>query len=235
MDKKIKCPECGAHIVEDANFCPKCGAKIKDNLKAAPVSEGGLSRKAIVALSATFIFSLIVVLLILSSNRETLKSRMSSQMQRQGSPMEQNHPDMEKMRQIQELKDRLKQEPENGQLMVHLANSYFDIGRFDLAKIYYKKAIEHQVKTPEVFIDIGVSYFNLAKLDSALMYVDEALKLEPDHRLGLYNKGVIEYNLNKFQNAIITWEKLIKVYPESKEATTVKQFIEEAKKRLNKS
>ena len=143
-----------------------------------------------------------------------------------------NHPDMEKMRHIQEIKDQLKKDPGNVELMVHLANNYFDIGRFDLAVMYYRHAVESNVKKPEVFIDLGVSYFNLNKLDSALTYVNEALNIEPNHRLGLFNKGVIQYNLRQFNGAISTWEKLIKLYPASEEAATAKKFIEEAKKML---
>lgn len=145
-----------------------------------------------------------------------------------------NHPDMEKMRHIQEIKDQLKADPNNTDLMIHLANNYFDIGRFDLAAIYYKKAIDHNLKQPEIFIDLGVSYFNLSKLDSALIFVNKALQLAPDHQLGLFNKGVIQYNMRQFDEAIATWNKLIKVHPESQEATTAKQFILEAKKMLNK-
>ncbi len=238
--KSIKCPECGTEILGSANFCPNCGAPIKQaaakKAKQTDVTseKSHLSKRSLSFLTAAFVFSLIVILLILSSNRKALERKVLSQQQNApAGQMPANHPDMEKMQHIQDIKDQLAADPDNVDLMIHLANNYFDIGRFDLARDYYKKAIEHKTKKPEVFIDLGVSYFNLSKLDSALYFVDEALKLAPQHRLGLFNKGVIEYNLKQYKQAIATWEKLIKLHPQTQEATTAQQFIKEAQKMVN--
>ncbi len=233
----MNCPECGTEILGGVNFCPNCGAKIKASKKTEKSKDSGFSRTALTAIGTTFVFSIIVILMILNSNRKKLETKvfLNSQKQSQSqSEMPANHPDMEKMRHIQEVKDQLKADPNNTELMVHLANNYFDIGRFDLAAIYYKQAVEHQVNRPEVLIDLGVSYFNLSKLDSALIFVNKALQKDPNHRLGLFNKGVIQYNMRQFAEAIATWDKLIRVHPESEEANTAKQFIVEAKKLLNK-
>ncbi len=178
-----------------------------------------------------------VVLLIIDSNRKEVERKLFTNSQKQTGMQQQgeippNHPDLAAMEHIKELEDQLKNDPHNGELMVHLANSYFDIGRFDRAIAFYKKAIAHKMSTPEVLIDLGVSYFNISKMDSALIFVDEALKIKPDHRLALLNKGVIEFNLGRYNAAINSWQKLIQLHPGTKEATNAKEFIKEAKKRL---
>ncbi len=223
----------------DANFCPHCGAKINRPQSANQINKNQLSRFSIYVLSATFFLAILIIILILNSNLKNIETKLFLKEQQNQTAMSgefpANHPDMEKMKHIQEIKDQLKQNPTDTDLMIHLANNYFDIGRFDLAKVYYQKAVNNNVKTPEVYIDLGVSYFNLSQLDSALVFVNEALKLNPAHRLGLFNKGVIEFNLKKYEAAIATWQKLIQTHPESQEANTAKQFIEDAKKMLSKS
>ncbi|NOX89784.1 MAG: tetratricopeptide repeat protein [Calditrichaeota bacterium] len=146
-----------------------------------------------------------------------------------------DHPPLDMMRQIKELKNSLKNEPNNPELLTKMANSYFDIGNFKGAVSYYKKAVDLGGKKPETLIDLGVSYFNIGKFDSALYFVDQAVSIKPDHKLGLFNKGVIQFNLNQFQNAIETWENLIKLYPNSQEATAARGYIKQAKQLLTKS
>lgn len=140
-------------------------------------------------------------------------------------------PPMEMMEKIQELKASYKENPNNYGVLVQLGNSYFDIGRFDKAVRFYRKAVTLQKSSPEVLIDLGVAYFNASKADSALFFVKEALNVRHDHPQGLYNLGIIYYNMNQKDKAVETWQRLIDHHPDSREAQAARDFIQQVKSR----
>jgi tetratricopeptide (TPR) repeat protein len=141
---------------------------------------------------------------------------------------------MAMMQSIQKLMSDLKENPENYQLNVQAGNAYFDIGRYQQALKYYKRAnfIRHD---ENVMVDLGVCYFNIGKLDSALTFMQAVLEHKPDHKQALYNVGIVYYNLNNFNKALENWQHLIHVYPNTPEADRVQQYINEIKNRKNGS
>jgi len=129
---------------------------------------------------------------------------------------------------VQELLSNLKSDPKNYDIIVQTGNAYFDIGLYQEAIEYYKKANDMQ-PVPDILIDIGVCYFSLGQLDSALAAMNKGIQYRPDHKQGLYNIGIVLYNLKDYEGAIGKWTQLIETHPNTVEAIRVKEYINEIK------
>ncbi len=190
-------------------------------------------------IALAFIFSLVVILLILSSNRNTLEKKISQarRQQAQSAPQQQQQaqPSRQQMQEIQNLKQALTENPDDYELNVQLGNRYFDIKRMDLAIDYYKNALQLKKENTGVgvIIDLSVAYFNRNQPDSSLKYINRALDKQPAHIQGLYNAGVINYNLGNVNQAIAHWEKLILTNESSEEARAASGFIAQIKAQQN--
>ena len=225
------CKDCGTTNTQEAKFCIDCGSRLgkpaKDHKKIKNKKEPQKKQlNSYLILSASFVFSLIVIFLIYQSNQDNLHAKIQKARQSGSvSQANENPPSMELMQQIQSLKQSLADDPNNSDLNIKMGNSYFDIGRFEKAVLYYQKVIQINNKNVDVLIDLGVSYFNINKVDSALIYIKQALNIDPANLQGLYNIGVVYYKSGKVDNAIKSWEQLETLHPNSREAMTVKKYI----------
>lgn len=178
---------------------------------------------------AAFVASLVIIFFIYDSNRQSLQAKISkTTVSTQSSQTTPENSAMAIMESVQKLLSDLKADPNNYDLIVQAGNAFFDIGRYNTAAEYYKKANSIQPVT-EILIDLGVCYFNLGYLDSALTVMNDGIKFDPDHKQGLYNIGIVLYNLGDFNEAIAKWQHLIHVYPNTAEAIRVQQYINEIK------
>jgi tetratricopeptide (TPR) repeat protein len=235
-EKAHICPDCGTKNTEAAKFCNNCGIPLKENKKTSGKgkkdSQTGFLRQtnSYVILGGSFVLALILVLIILSSNREALYSKLN--------PITEQHThnhDGELQQRIQQLNMDILQKPNDYDLNVQLANSYFDIKDFSKASNHYRRALKVRDNDPSVLIDLGVSLFNLNQVDSAAVYMKKALNINPDHVQGLFNSGIVFYNLKQYDNAIDSWETLIEKHPGTREAQQAAGFIDEVRKQLNES
>lgn len=234
---KRRCNKCGTENVSEAKFCINCGQPLtisgnkKNKSERIKRDQGFLyGLNSYMVLGIAFIFAVVVVLLVLNSNRETLYNKLNSGRNQQTTA--QNDAVQEKIR---ELNLQLLQNPEDFQLNVQIANSYFDVGDFQKAISHYQKALSINATDPNVFIDLGVSYFNLNQTELALQYIEKALQINPQHIQGLFNAGIVHYNLGNYQAAINVWEKLVSTHENTPEAARASQFIEDVKQQLNES
>ena len=104
-------------------------------------------------------------------------------------------------RDIKLLTDGIKEEPNNGRYHFYLANSYFDLGRFNEAIDIYKKRIEIGGWKEEVwhsYFRIALCYMNQQKMPDALWYFMEGYNIYPERLEGLYE--LIKYYRIKGKN-----------------------------------
>jgi tetratricopeptide (TPR) repeat protein len=233
-DKK-HCTKCGKENAVEAKFCNYCGQALgkSEKKKKQPtqsVKNTSTEFSSYLILGLAFIFSIVVVLLVLNSNREALYQKLNQGARQQ--PTAQMTAAQEKIR---ELNLELLKNPDDYRLNVQIANSYFDIGDYEHAISHYRKALSIEGSDPNVLIDLGVCYFNLNQTEQALDYVQKALQINPEHLQGLFNAGIIHYNLGNYQSAIDMWQKVVSVHRNTPEAERASQFIEDVKQQLNNS
>lgn len=176
-----------------------------------------------------------IILIIYDSNRQTLAAKIADVSERQRSTGSMRNSDATAMMEsVQKLMRDIKENPDDFNLNVQAGNAFFDIGRYNQAIQYYKKAISIS-HDENVMVDLGVCYFNTGKLDSALTAMQNALQHDSDHKQALYNIGIVYYNLNNIDDALKYWQFLIQSHPETDEAKRVEQYINEIKNRQNGS
>ena len=238
------CPNCNSNNAENANFCQNCGTalqkveqkKVSKTQKSAKKKINNTKSNSYLVLTLAFVFALVIIFAIYENNRSSLEKKISQSSSGRSPQVENQSPQAQAMMQkVLDLRNALDADPDNYDLNVQMANNNFDIGRYDQALKYYKKAISLNNKNANVLIDMGVSYFNLNAMDSALIYMKQALDLQPNHPQGLYNTGIVYYNLGDFDNALKNWEKLIQNHSDSREAQSAIQFVEQLKKQTGKS
>ena len=106
-------------------------------------------------------------------------------------------------RDIKLLIDGLKEEPNNGRYYFYLANSLYDLDRYDEAINNYKKRIEIGGWKEEVwysYYKIGLCYIKQNKMQDALWYFMEGYNFYPDRLEGLHE--IMNYYRNNGKNRL---------------------------------
>jgi tetratricopeptide (TPR) repeat protein len=110
------------------------------------------------------------------------------------------------MEEINALKHRLKDAPDDPQALIRLANLYHDVEMWPQAVEYYERAIEVVPGNPDLLTDLGVCYQNEQEFDRALEMFDRAQEADPSHWQSLYNivivAGLVQGELDRAEAAL---------------------------------
>ncbi|RPI25781.1 MAG: tetratricopeptide repeat protein [Acidobacteria bacterium] len=144
-----------------------------------------------------------------------------------------NHPSMEDMQRLQDLQQRAEANPNDKEARVALANSYYDMQRFDAAIKWYEEAVRLDPNNPNVNTDLGTSYLYTNNPQKAIELYQKSLAADPKHPQTLQNLGFAYFSLTKFQDAIAVWEKLLTLHPEYQHKAEIEKQITAAKAHLS--
>jgi tetratricopeptide (TPR) repeat protein len=100
-------------------------------------------------------------------------------------------------RDVRLLTDGIDKEPNNVRYHFYLANSLFDLGRYDDAILYYKKRIEFGGWKEEVwfsYFKIGMAYKNKSDMGNAIKYWCDGYDYYPERLEGIFE--IIHYYRN---------------------------------------
>lgn len=130
------------------------------------------------------------------------------------------------MQKLQGYKSRLAQDPKDLEALIFLANSNFDIQRFEKAQVLYLRALEVDPKNLHIRTDLASAYRHLGDSDKAVAALHVVLEINPNHEVALYNLGIILLNdQNDQQGAADAWERLVKINPNDPLAAELKKKI----------
>jgi cytochrome c-type biogenesis protein CcmH/NrfG len=142
-----------------------------------------------------------------------------------------DHPGTGPMAEINRYRERLKTNPADMEALIFLANSNFDINRFEKAKDLYIQALSIDPKNPSVRTDLATCFRKLGQSDQAVVELKTVLALKPDHPPALYNLGMILLNdKGDKKGALQAWQRLVKVHPEHELAHGLAEKINLLKK-----
>jgi cytochrome c-type biogenesis protein CcmH/NrfG len=124
------------------------------------------------------------------------------------------HPPLEVATRVNALETQAKQNPQDPQPPLELANLYYDQKQYDRAADWYQKALALDPKNVNARTDLGTVYFNLGRPEDALKAYEESLRVDPNHEPTMFNTIIV--NLEGTHNlaaARAMWDKLHKRNP----------------------
>lgn len=116
---------------------------------------------------------------------------------------------------VKDLQNALVRDPQNADLELQLANTYYDMADWSSASQAYEKALPSRGSDPNMLTDLGSSYRNLGEFRKALDMYERAQKVAPTHAQSLLNMTLVyAFDLKDAQNAQTTFDRLKKEHPE---------------------
>lgn len=138
-------------------------------------------------------------------------------------------PDRVKLsRDIAQLEEIVRKDPNNYQAWVQLGNDFFDMGEAQKSVDAYQRALSIKDGDPNVLTDMGVMYRQLKDFPKALAAFRKAAAASPTHPQSRMNMGVVlMHDLNDPKGAIAAWEDFLRVAPNDPNAENIRRSIEE--------
>jgi cytochrome c-type biogenesis protein CcmH/NrfG len=134
------------------------------------------------------------------------------------------------MARVQELTNKIKQNPRDFDSIVELANLNFDQKNYNDAINLYKNALQIRPDTLNVRTDMGTAMFYQDRFDNAITEFQEVLKKDPKNAQALFNLGVtMLHGKNDPKRAMEYWEKMVDANPNDPQVAFVKEQIQKLK------
>jgi cytochrome c-type biogenesis protein CcmH/NrfG len=129
------------------------------------------------------------------------------------------------------LINQLKSEPTNADLMVRIANIYYDTQQYPTAIDYYRRVLNLQPTNASVRTDFATAIWYTGDADTAIAEFNTALSYEPNKANTLFNLGVVKWQGKMDINgAVAAWQKLLDTNPNYENKPKVQEMIAQAKK-----
>jgi len=107
----------------------------------------------------------------------------------------------------------LKEKPVDARDYFDRGRSYHELGMYNEAAKYYKKAIKLKPDFLEAFINLGVAYYQIGKYSKAIDAYEKAVYLNPDSS-SIYNKLGSAYIIHgRFSKALDSFKKATELEP----------------------
>lgn len=114
---------------------------------------------------------------------------------------------------LNELEQLAKQQPDNIEARVLLAQSMMQLGRFDAAQKYYAQALDLQPDNANLMVDYAESLFRAGSPGqpdtAARQWIDKALLIEPQNQRAMFFKGILLMQAKAPAQAAAIWESLL--------------------------
>lgn len=135
------------------------------------------------------------------------------------------------MQEIQQLRERVAQNPNDADAVQQLAYMNFDIANWQRARELFTRYLELRPGEVNVLSDLGVVEQELGNYDEALRRFDQVQQQQPDHWQSMYNEVIIlALNKRDFDAAETTLQRLQQLQPDN---PNVQRLADEVQKQRN--
>ncbi len=133
---------------------------------------------------------------------------------------------------VAELEAMLKEKPGDEELLIRLADAYFEVKQFPKAVNYYKAAIKANPENADLYNDIGIALHYMGNSAEGIRYIDEGIKANPyQQRIWLTKGFILAYGMGDLDAAKGAWEKTRALDPESGIGKAAADYLSQASKR----
>ena len=117
---------------------------------------------------------------------------------------------------ITNLESRLKNDPNDLEILVGLGNAHYDMGNPPMAILYYERSLKIRPNNPGVIVDLGAMYRQNDEPDKAIDMFRKAIELDPQLPQAYFNLGmVLRMEKNDAKGAALAWKKYLELDPNS--------------------
>ncbi|MBU4534144.1 MAG: tetratricopeptide repeat protein [Eubacteriales bacterium] len=132
------------------------------------------------------------------------------------------------VRALQELEEKVKENPEDLSSRIVLGNTYGQMGQFDAAIEQYVAVLETDPEYESARLSLAESYFALERDEEALAEVERLLEANPEHQFGHFLAGYILGNgLEDYPAAVEKMERFVELAGSGPYVDEAKAMIEE--------
>ncbi|MHC1739400.1 MAG: tetratricopeptide repeat protein [Ignavibacteriaceae bacterium] len=224
-----KCQVCKESVKEEFAYCPYCGSNLNDKQKNkgnnGENSEGLKLSNSQILLTFAGIIAVVFIILFAAGTFDSPVLKVTGENTQAQQNMTQG-PSLADLNKINELRDYIKNNPEEKDKILELGHLLMDNGYNEEAILNYDKFLNFEPKNPDVLIDKGVCYFNLEQYEKAEEIMLTGLKINPRHIIGIYNIGIVNLAKQNREKAREWFQKVIELDPNSDYALQAKQLLE---------
>jgi tetratricopeptide (TPR) repeat protein len=135
------------------------------------------------------------------------------------------------MQEIQQLRERVAQNPNDADAVRQLADMNFDIANWQRARELYGQYLALRPGEIDVLSDLGVVEQELGNYDEALKLFDQVQQQQPDHWQSMYNEVIVRaFNQKDFDGAQATLQRLQQLQPDN---PNVQRLADQVQKQRN--
>lgn len=100
-------------------------------------------------------------------------------------------------RTVAPLLEQLETRPEDADLLINIANSYYDGKDYAKAIGYYQKGLKIRPEDVNVRTDMATAMWYSGNADGAIKQYELSLKFQPTHAQTLFNMGIVKWQGKK--------------------------------------
>ena len=118
-------------------------------------------------------------------------------------------------KQAEPLLAKLKDDPENAELLAHVGQIYLSTHQFKAAADYFGKSLAVNPKNNPIRTQLAACLYYSGDADGAIKQLEKATTDDPKDANALFNLGMIRWKGKKdSKGALVAWEQLLKNNPE---------------------
>jgi tetratricopeptide (TPR) repeat protein len=136
-------------------------------------------------------------------------------------------------RTVEPLLQQLETRPDDADLLINIANTYYDGKDYAKAIEYYQKGLKIRPEDVNVRTDMATAMWYSGNADGAIKQYEQSLKFQPTHAQTLFNMGIVMWQGKKDgKKAIQIWERLLASNPSYPDRTKVQQLLDQVKREI---
>jgi Flp pilus assembly protein TadD len=132
------------------------------------------------------------------------------------------------MKEVLALMQKLKENPDDPELQLAMAEQFMAMGSFERAKTFLDKVVKVRPENPDVQNALGVTLYNLKDIDGAKAAFEGMLARDPDDYRARFNLGLLyKYALKEPEKAVAALKAVAdspKTDPETRQ-TALKELV----------
>lgn len=133
-------------------------------------------------------------------------------------------------RTVEPLLQQLEARPNDADLLINIANSYYDGKDYAKAIEYYQRGLKIRPEDVNVRTDMATAMWYSGDADGAIKQYEQSLKFQPTHAQTLFNMGIVKWQGKKDgKGAIQVWERLLASNPNYPDRPKVEQLMDQVR------